>query len=292
MKGKTLWVAVAVIAFFIGLGAGIMVQKKSAAMNANTGAVAGKGTAGVLTQDQKDTIVGQVALSIAANSEKIAKDLVSGLESSNVANDAMKVVLDKAKMQGPPKPPMPGAQQPEDANKVYDIDLGKSYAKGPKDAPVTIVDFADFQCPFCGRGNQTMKQVLDAYPGKIRFVFKAKILEFHQKARPAHRASLAAGEQGKFWEMYDLIFSNQQDMSEDTYVKYAEQLKLNVNKFKADMESAKYDQFLDDEGKQADALGVRGTPTFFINGRQIRGAQPFENFKTVIDDELAKKGAK
>ena len=75
-------------------------------------------------------------------------------------------------------------------------------------------------------------------------------------------------------------------------MKYAEQLKLNVNKFKADMESAKYDQFLDDEGKQADALGVRGTPTFFINGRQIRGAQPFENFKTVIDDELAKKGAK
>ena len=137
-----------------------------------------------------------------------------------------------------------------------------------------------------------MKQVWDAYPGKIKFVFKAKILEFHQKARPAHRAACAAGEQGKFWEMYDLIFSNQQDLSEETYIKYAEQLKLNVSKFKADMAGTKYDQFLDDEGKQADGLGVRGTPTFFINGRQIRGARPFEAFKAVIDDELAKKGGK
>lgn len=289
MKGKTLLITVAVVTFFVGLAAGILVHKY--AFNRMAASTQEKGAPGTLTQEQKDAVVGHMAMSIAANSEKIAKDLVVGLESSNTTNDALKVVYDKAKLQAPTRAPSGGAQQ-EDPNKVYDVEIGKSYAKGPKDAPITIVDFADFECPFCGKINPTMKQIWDTYPGKIRFVFKAKILDFHKKAKLAHKAACAAGDQGKFWEMYDLIFTDQKDLSEETLIKYAEQIKLNVNKFKADMQSDKYDQFLSDEGKQADNLGVTGTPTFFVNGKKVKGARPFEDFKKIIDEELAKKGGK
>ncbi len=289
MKSKALWVVVVVVAFLVSLATVFLVQKYS--IRLTTAPSQEKAAPGELTPQQRDAIVGQMAMSIAANSEKIARDLVAGLESSDIASDALKVVYDKAKMQAPAKSPSGGAPQ-EDVNKVYNVEIGKSYVKGPKDAPVTIVAFSDFECPFCSKGFQTEKEIEKAYPGKLRFVFKAKILDFHKNAKLAHKASCAAGDQGKFWEMYDLIFSNQKDLNEAAYIKYAEQLKLNANKFKADLQSDKYDQFLSDEGKQAESLGVSGTPTFFVNGRKLKGAKPFEAFKTVIDEELAKKGIK
>ena len=168
-----------------------------------------------------------------------------------------------------------------------EIEVGDSYAKGPADAPVTIVVFSDYQCPFCARAEATMKQIETDYGSKVRFVFKNLILPFHPKAPLAANAALAAGEQGKFWEMHDRIFAEQAEMDRDKYIEWAKEFGLDVDRFAKAMDDPnRYKDFLAVEAKQADALGIRGTPTFLINGRKVVGAQPLENFTKVIDEEL------
>ena len=120
----------------------------------------------------------------------------------------------------------------------------------------------------------------------MRRVFKHLPLGIHPQAAPAAYASEAAHRQGKFWEMHDLIFENQQSMSEQVYVSYAEDLDLNVDQFKADMASPEVKARVDADAREANALGVTGTPAFFINGKHMSGAQPLPAFKNVIDQEL------
>ncbi len=169
----------------------------------------------------------------------------------------------------------------------YKVDIGSAPTKGPADALVTIVEFSDFECPFCSRAHETMNQVMKAYGDKVRLVFKQNPLPFHPNAKACAKAALAAEEQGKFWEMHDLIFGNQQDLSHETFVKYAGKLGLDVNKFTASMDSSKWDNIIDTDMKAAAMIGARGTPTFYVNGLLVRGAQPFDAFKTIIDKELA-----
>jgi protein-disulfide isomerase len=114
-------------------------------------------------------------------------------------------------------------------------------------------------------------------------------LSMHSKAQAAHEAAEAANQQGKFWEMHDLIFENQREMSSENYMRYATELGLDVEKFKSDLASKTVKTRIQDDLKMAGSLGVTGTPSFFINGRFLSGAQPFASFKTVIDSELAKK---
>lgn len=163
------------------------------------------------------------------------------------------------------------------------VDVGDSPVRGPADAKVTIVTFSDFQCPFCQRGAATMDEVLKAYPKDVKLVFKNLPLPFHDKAKPAARAALAAKKQGKFWEMHDLLFKNQQAFSEEGFVKFAGDLGLDVEKFKTDMAAPELDKTIEAESEQARQLGVNGTPGFFVNGVLISGAQPMSAFKTVID---------
>ena len=166
------------------------------------------------------------------------------------------------------------------------IDLGAAPVKGPNNAKVTLVVFSDFQCPFCSRAVPTLKQVEDTYKGKVRIAFKQLPLPFHDKAVLAGEASLAAHEQGKFWEYHDKLFANQQALDRPALEKYAQELGLNMSKFKAALDSNKFKKQVEEETKQGNAIGATGTPTFFVNGKSLVGAQPFDKFKEMIDAEL------
>jgi protein-disulfide isomerase len=172
---------------------------------------------------------------------------------------------------------------------VQNIEVGKAPVKGDKNAPVTIVAYSDFQCPFCSRVLPTLKELEQAYGKKIRVAFKNQPLPFHENARPAAAAALAAHEQGKFWEMHDKLFANQQALDRASLLRYAKELGLNEAKFTAALDSQKLKDQIDADQAEAGRVGANGTPTFFINGRQLVGAQPTAEFKKLIDEELAKK---
>jgi protein-disulfide isomerase len=168
------------------------------------------------------------------------------------------------------------------------VDIAGSPVKGSPRAPVTIVVFSDFQCPFCGRAEPTVKQLEDEYKDKLKVVWKNQPLPFHPNAMPAAKAAMAANKQGKFWEMHDKLFSNQQALGDAIYAQYAKELGLDMAKFNADLNSPEIAQSIQKDMQEGASLGANGTPTFFINGRQLVGAQPIDQFKQVIDDELKK----
>ncbi len=168
----------------------------------------------------------------------------------------------------------------------FDVKVGDAPVKGPASAPVTVVAWSDFQCPFCSRAVPTVRQIEDAYKGKVRIAFKQFPLPFHDKAHLAAEAALAANEQGKFWQMHDKLFANQQALDRPSLEKYAQELGLDMAKFKAALDSGKFKDKVDAEDKEGAAFGVTGTPTFFINGTRLVGAQPFDAFKAAIDKEL------
>ena len=181
--------------------------------------------------------------------------------------------------------------QEREAKKItrYRVEVGDSWTRGPDDAKVTIVEFTDFQCPFCSRVQTTLKKIRENYPNDVKFVFKHHPLAFHKDAPLAHEASLAAGDQGKFWEMEELLFKNQKNLKENNLIKYAQDLELDVEQFKADLASGKYKTQIESDTAQAVKLGATGTPAFFVNGRYLSGAKPYESFAKVIDEELSGK---
>ena len=198
-------------------------------------------------------------------------------------------VYDELTKNGATKPVQLPSRPAEDDSKVYDIKLAdQDFGKGKKNAPITVVEFSDFQCPFCSRVNPTMDKIQKTYGDKVRIVFKHNPLSFHKDAPLASQAAIAAGNQGKFWEMHDLLFQNQRAIKRPDLDRYAQEIGLNMEKFKGDLDSGKYKGQVEADIAQARELGATGTPTFFVNGRKLRGAKPFESFKTVIDEELAK----
>ncbi len=182
-----------------------------------------------------------------------------------------------------------GAAAAEPATvRTHEIPLANAYVRGPKDTPVTIVEFSDFQCPYCAQAAALVDQVLEAYPQNVNFVYKNFPLPMHPNANPAARAALAAGRQGKFWEMHDELFRHSGDLSAQTIRGIAEKLRLNLSKFEADMDSPAVKEQVDVEVRQGKVAGVRGTPSFFINGRMAE-VRSFEGFRTMIEEELKKK---
>ena len=186
-------------------------------------------------------------------------------------------------------PPAAAPGAPAAAPTVANINIDGAPVKGPKNAPVTIVAFSDFQCPFCSRVVPTLKEIEKQYEGKVRVAFKHQPLPFHNNARIAAAASMAANEQGKFWDMHDKMFANQGALDRANLERYAEELKLDMGKFKAALDSNKFEAQISKDSSEGSQIGANGTPTFFINGRQLVGAQPLESFKAIIDDELKKK---
>jgi protein-disulfide isomerase len=168
------------------------------------------------------------------------------------------------------------------------FDLTGAPTKGPADAPVTIVEFSDFQCGFCLRANSTVDQVMQKYQGKVRLVFKHyPLVELHKDAPFGHRAALAANEQGKFWEMHDRLFANQRGMSRQDILAHAGAIGVDMTRFLADLDGPKMQAILDRDLGEGRKVGVEGTPTFFINGIPVVGSQPLDVFVKVIDKALA-----
>ena len=164
-----------------------------------------------------------------------------------------------------------------------------SPVRGPADAPVEIVEFSDFQCPFCQRVGPAVTQVLNTYGNRVRLVYREYPLPNHPNARPAAEAGMCANEQGKFWPYHDRLFANQQRLGVNDLKQHAVDLGLDAARFNACMDSHKNVPLIEADISAGNESGVNGTPAFFINGRMLSGAQPFEAFKRIIDDELALK---
>ena len=170
----------------------------------------------------------------------------------------------------------------------YDIPIENSHTLGPADAAITLVEFSDYQCPYCRRWHaEVYEPLLAAYPGKIKFVYRHLPLDsIHPEAIPAAEASMCAGEQDAFWQYHDKLFSSE-SLGNQVYLQYAQDLGLDMKSFEACVNDRKYQQAVADDTSFAIDLGIRSTPTFFINGLAIVGAQPLDVFKQVIDKELA-----
>lgn len=160
--------------------------------------------------------------------------------------------------------------------------------KGNPQAKVTIIEFSDFQCPFCGRAEPTLKQIFETYGDGVKLVYKNYPLPFHEYAQDAAIAALCAKDQGKFWEYHDTLFKNQESLKITDLKKYASDLGLKTQDFNTCLDSKKYKDQVQADLAEGNRAGVSGTPAFFINGRPLSGAQPFDSFKAVIDEELKK----
>jgi len=193
-----------------------------------------------------------------------------------------------------PAPPRPPQRPQEDPKAVYRIPVDDSPVKGPADALVTIVESSDFECPFCKRVGPTMKQIEQAYPGKVRFVFKHNPLPFHPKAMPAAIATEEARAQGgsaKFWEMHDRLFESAPALERPALEQAAQAAGLDMTAFRKALDENRHEARIKRDQALVTGVGANGTPSFFVNGRKIAGAVPFEVFKAVIDEELAKAEA-
>jgi protein-disulfide isomerase len=147
-------------------------------------------------------------------------------------------------------------------------------SQGPKDAKVVMIEFTDFECPFCARAHSTVNRVLNEYKGKIKFVRRDFPLPFHKNAMGAHMAANCSNDQNKYWEYSELVW------------KLAAEKKLDMAAFNKCLDSKKYEAEINKDMADGSKVGVRGTPAFFINGKMISGARPFEDFKKIIDKEL------
>ena len=162
-------------------------------------------------------------------------------------------------------------------------------AQGPEAAPITMIEFSDFQCPFCKRTRPTIAQIMDTYKGKVRYVFRDFPLSFHKNAQKDAESAECAGEQGKYWEYNTLLWDKQGSQEVDQLKQYAKEMGLNAGKFNECLDSGKFAKEIEKDAADGAAAGVSGTPAYFINGIFISGAQPFEKFQEVIDSELALK---
>ena len=162
-------------------------------------------------------------------------------------------------------------------------------SKGPAEAPITIVEFSDFECPFCSRVNPSIARVVETYGDKVQVVFRQFPLSIHKNARKAGEASLCANDQGKFWEMHDGMFENQKNLAVTGLKSIAASIEgLDATAFNECLDSDKYADAVEKDFQEGTAAGVGSTPAFFINGRYLAGAQPFEIFAEIIDEELAR----
>jgi protein-disulfide isomerase len=169
------------------------------------------------------------------------------------------------------------------------VRAGNSPARGPANAPIELIEFADFQCPFCLAAAPTVKKVLDTYGDRIRFVYRNFPLQSHPNAKPAAEAAQCANEQGQFWPYHDRLFADPGKLADADLKKTAADLGLDGTRFNKCVDDHKYQSVVDADAQAGGEAGVSGTPAFFINGRLLTGAQPYEAFKRVIEEELELK---
>jgi len=203
-------------------------------------------------------------------------------------NDALYGYVYEGKPAPKVEPPKP--QVDKTIYKVS-VDPAVDAIRGEPNALITMVVFSEFQCPFCKKVEPTLSQLLTDYAGKIRTVFKHSPLPFHNNALPASNAALCAKEQGKFWEMHDKLFENQQSLDAPSLEKYAGEVGVDLTKWKACFAASKYNAQILADQELGGKVTARGTPNIFVNGRKITGAKPIEEFKSIIDEELTRAQA-
>lgn len=188
-----------------------------------------------------------------------------------------------------PSAAAPAAEQ--QTARRYDIPTKGYPSIGPRDAEITIVEFSDFQCPYCQKWHvQVFEQLMAAYPNKIRLVYRnLPLTQIHPEAMSAAEASLCANDQNAYWKYHDQLFDNADSLGADLYGRIASDLRLNIAAFEKCMTDHKYQAVIQEDMQFAIDLGVQSTPTFFINGLAVVGAQPLSVFQQVIDQELAGK---
>jgi len=157
---------------------------------------------------------------------------------------------------------------------------------GPDSAAITMVEFSDFQCPFCERVVPTLKELAKRYPDSLRIIYRHQPLPFHPNARPAAEASVCAEAQGKFWEYHDLLFANRKALAAEDLIAYAEQIELDLDAFRGCLALPTTAARIDADMAAATRVGATGTPAFYINGIKLTGAKPIEAFAAIIDEEL------
>lgn len=223
-----------------------------------------------------------------------AADLIK----SGTKKNEVSLALTKKNFEAPAAAPQGGdkpSQPAADDKTAWRVDVSsEDPVKGGKEALVTIVEWSDFQCPFCSKVEPTIKQVMDTYKDDVRVVWKDNPLPFHNRAKPAAtvaQMAYAKGGSALFWKAHSTLFENQKDLEDTGLEKISKGLGLDWGAVKAAIDSNKFADRFAKTMDQADSLEARGTPHFFVNGRRLTGAQPFDRFKTVIDEELAKAKA-
>jgi protein-disulfide isomerase len=180
----------------------------------------------------------------------------------------------------------PKAHRPKLLEDPVAIPVEGSPVKGPADGRITIVEFSDFECPYCSIAVRDVYTLMAAYPKDVKLIFKQFPLSMHPNAPLAAAASLAAKEQGKFWELHDLMFANFRKINRDNIMIWAKQIGLDMEKFKTDLASTKYQAVIQKDVADGEAVGVYGTPAFFINGKHYNGPVSMETLKPILDAEL------
>lgn len=189
----------------------------------------------------------------------------------------------------PPPAPAPAAIESDLVN--WAVPAGNAPVLGPPNALVTIIVFADFQCPFCGRVQPTLAKLREQFPDEVRILFRHRPLPMHPLARSAAKATIAADRQGKFWRMHDFLFDLKGAPDERVMKKAVKRLKLDKRRFDRDVASPATEAVIVEDERIATEFAVQGTPTFFVNGRRLSGAQPFEQFQKLVLEELQKARA-
>ncbi len=230
-----------------------------------------------------------------ADKKKLISDYLQKVKSQEVFENIINEGIQKKNLE---------VQYPEPKEPVYKVSVLDTdpvkYGPGAKDTkpsgcsgnacPITVVEYSEFQCPFCEKVQPASKRILKEYQGKIRWIVRDFPLSFHNRARPAAIAARCAKDQGKYWDMYDELFKNQKALGDADFKKYAQDIKLDVKKYdECVAKPNKIVEVIESNQKSGEKLGVTGTPAFFINGRRLSGALPYEEFKKVIDSELAGK---
>jgi len=180
---------------------------------------------------------------------------------------------------------------PIPADKMAEITKPGAPAFGPESAPVTIVEFSDFQCPFCSRAATTVDKIKEKYSDKVRFVFRQFPLPFHKNAHLAAEAALAAQAQGKFWEYHDKLFADQNKLERPALEATAKEVGMDVGALKKALDSKTYVEAVDADQKLGESVNVDGTPTMFINGKRVSDPSNFEALSKEIDAALSTGGA-
>ncbi|HEX3770339.1 MAG TPA: thioredoxin domain-containing protein [Polyangiaceae bacterium] len=213
---------------------------------------------------------------------------------AGIPADRVYAILSKQNFTAPPPEKDDEKEPDEDTKTVFKVALGKSPARGPATALVTVVEFADFECPFCVRVEPTLRELSADYGDKIRFVFKNEPLSFHKRAEPAAEAALEVrAEKGDaaFWSMHDAMFEEARDLSDDGLVAAAVRFGASAEKVKAAVAKHTHKAEIDADEDEASDFQANGTPHFFINGRRLVGAQPKARFAAIIDEEVKKAQA-